>query len=230
MADNKILFILGAGPNVATATAKRFAAQGYQVALVSRGTFTSFDPSYFYIQGDLSNPEEIPEWFAQVKKKYGGAPNVVIHNAYHVFPAQPDNPLSLSLGQLNYDLTVNFTSAYLTAQEAVKGFESLPAEAPKSFIYTANGLNMMPMPRLVSLGLGKTALGHVIENATLAFAGKGYTFYYGDERLSNGDFASGAISGVAHAERYWELSQDRKQRPWMDTFVAGQGYKEFPKA
>ena len=55
-------------------------------------------------------------------------------------------------------------------------------------------------------------------------------FYYGDERLSNGDFASGAISGVAHAERYWELSQDRKQRPWMDTFVAGQGYKEFPKA
>lgn len=92
-----------------------------------------------------------------------------------MFPAQPDNPLSLSLGQLNYDLTVNFTSAYLTAQEAVKGFESLPAEAPKSFIYTANGLNMMPMPHLVSLGLGKTALGHVIENATLAFAGKGYT-------------------------------------------------------
>lgn len=55
-------------------------------------------------------------------------------------------------------------------------------------------------------------------------------FYYGDERLANGDFASGAISGVAHAERYWELSQDRKQRQWMDTFVAGQGYKEFPKA
>lgn len=80
MTNNKILFILGAGPNVATATAKHFAEQGYQVALVSRGTSTSFDPSYFYIQGDLSNPEKIPEWFAQVKKKYGGSPNVVIHN------------------------------------------------------------------------------------------------------------------------------------------------------
>lgn len=83
MTNNKILFILGAGPNVATATAKHFAAQGYQVALVSRGTSTSFDPSYFYIQGDLSSPEKIPEWFAQVKKKYGGAPNVVIHNGKH---------------------------------------------------------------------------------------------------------------------------------------------------
>lgn len=56
-----------------------------------------------------------------------------------------------------------------------------------------------------------------------------HSFYYGDERLANGDFVGGAISGIAHAERYWELSQDRKQRPWMDTFVAGQGYKEFPK-
>lgn len=69
MTNNKILFILSAEPNVATATAKHFAAQGYQVALVSRGISTSFDPSYFYIQGDLSNSEKIPEWFAQVRKK-----------------------------------------------------------------------------------------------------------------------------------------------------------------
>lgn len=65
--------------------------------------------------------------------------------------------------------------------------------------------------------------------STLSQANRLPSFYYGDERLANGDFASGAISGVAHAERYWELSQDRKQRPWMDTFVAGHGYKEFPK-
>ncbi|KAJ5382344.1 short chain type dehydrogenase [Penicillium concentricum] len=86
---------------------------------------------------------------------------------------------------------------------------------------------MAPMPCLVSLGLGKTALGHVIENATLAFEGQPNhinSFYYGDEHLANDDFASGDISGIAHAERYWELSQ-----PWMDTFVSGQGYKEFPE-
>lgn len=96
-------------------------------------------------------------------------------SAYHVFPAHLANPLTLSLGQLNYDLAVNVTSAYVAAQEAVKGFATLPDDLPKSYIYTANGLNMMPMPRLVSLGLGKTAMGHVIENATIAFANNGYT-------------------------------------------------------
>jgi hypothetical protein len=70
---------------------------------------------------------------------------------------------------------VNVTSAYLAAAEAVKGFETLPHDLPKSFIYTANGLNMMPQPRLVSLGLGKTAIAHVIENSTIAFRGKGWT-------------------------------------------------------
>jgi hypothetical protein len=53
------------------------------------------------------------------------------------------------------------------------------------------------------------------------------SFYYGDERLPDGDFAAGAISGPAHAARYWELSQDRQQHAWMDTFVAGEGYQKF---
>jgi hypothetical protein len=95
--------------------------------------------------------------------------------AYHVFPAEIDNPLTLSEAQLNYDLAVNVSSAYCAAGEAIKGFETLPEELPKSFMYTANGLNMMPQPRLVSLGLGKTAMGHVIENCTLAFKGKAWT-------------------------------------------------------
>lgn len=95
--------------------------------------------------------------------------------AYHVFPAETTNPLSLSATQINHDLGVNLISAYLAASEAVKGFETLADELPKSFIYTANGLNMMPQPRLVSLGLGKTAMAHVIENCILAFKGKAWT-------------------------------------------------------
>lgn len=53
------------------------------------------------------------------------------------------------------------------------------------------------------------------------------SFYYGDERLPDGDYVAGAISGSAHALRYWELSQDKQQHPWMDTFVAGVGYTKF---
>lgn len=95
--------------------------------------------------------------------------------AFHIFPTLPDNPLTLSTAQLEHDLAVNTTSAYVAASEAVKGFETLPKEWPKSFIYTGNGLNVIPQPRFVSLGLAKTAMAHVLECCTLAFQGKGYT-------------------------------------------------------
>lgn len=228
MEAKKVLLILGAGPNVATSTADLFAGHGYKIAVVSRGR-TAFPPSYLHIQSDLSQAGSVQAAFAQVKEAYGSPPNVVIHNAYHVFPAEKDNPLTLSEAQLNHDLAVNVASAYLAAGQAVKGFEILPDDEllPKSFLYTANGLNAMPQPRLVSLGLGKTAMAHVIETCVLAFKGKGWTFYYEDERLPEGDFAAAAISGPAHAARYWQLSQDRRQHACIDTFVADQGYKKF---
>ncbi|TAQ86978.1 hypothetical protein B7494_g4681 [Chlorociboria aeruginascens] len=225
MAPNKILLILGAGPNVAASTAKHFASNGYKVALMSRHGQAA-NPSYLNIQADLARPESVKEVFAAVVKEYGNSPNVVVHNAYSVHQTSA-GPLSLSQEKFEYDFAVNTTSAYLAAQEAVKGFATLPADWPKSFIYTANGLNVKPMPQLVSLGLGKTAMAHVLETCVLAYKTKGWTFYYGDERFDNGQFVAGAISGEAHAARYWELSQDRVQHEWMDTFVAGIGYKKF---
>ncbi|KAF2137747.1 uncharacterized protein K452DRAFT_278106 [Aplosporella prunicola CBS 121167] len=226
MAPNNILLILGAGPNIARATADVFAAKGYRIALVSRGR-TRFDPAYLHIKSDLAKPDAIHDAFTKVRAAFGAAPNVVIHNAYHVFPTRADNPLSLSQAQLEYDIAINTTSAYAAAAEAVAEFAHLPPELPKSFIYTANGLGSMPQPQLISLGLGKTAMAHVIENAVIAYRGKGWTFYYCDERLEDGNFAAGAINGPAHAEQYWELSQDRQQGEWRYTFVAGLGYKRF---
>ena len=80
----------------------------------------------------------------------------------------PSDPLSLSQSELENDFAVNLTSAYLSAQEAVHGFETLPADLAKSFIYTGNGLNTKPLPVLTSLGLGKAAMAHVLEAAVLA--------------------------------------------------------------
>lgn len=79
MEAKKVLLILGAGPNVATFTAKLFASKGYKIALMSRGS-TAFNPSYLHIKSDLSQAGRIEEVFAQVKEAYGSPPNVVIHN------------------------------------------------------------------------------------------------------------------------------------------------------
>jgi hypothetical protein len=47
-----------------------------------------------------------------------------------------------------------------------------------------------------------------------------------DERKADGS-PKYRIDGDAHAELFWKLAQDGKQGPWMQTFVMGEGYKDF---
>jgi hypothetical protein len=56
----------------------------------------------------------------------------------------------------------------------------------------------------------------------------GCRFYYGDQRNANGG-PIGSVDGEAHAKLYWELAEDKTQRPWMQTFVKDVGYLDFDK-
>lgn len=63
--------------------------------------------------------------------------------------------------------------------------------------------------------------------ASAAYKERGFKFYYGDERKSDGS-AKYRVDGDAHAELYWKLAEeDKTQGPWMQTFVKGIGYKKF---
>lgn len=53
------------------------------------------------------------------------------------------------------------------------------------------------------------------------------SFYYADERKADGGAVYGAISGPFSAQHYLELAQPGEQRPWLQTFVSGQGYEDF---
>jgi hypothetical protein len=52
-------------------------------------------------------------------------------------------------------------------------------------------------------------------------------FYYADQRKADGDPIGTAISGLAHANFYYELAQRKEQGPWDATFVEGKGYVDF---
>ena len=87
----------------------------------------------------------------------------------------PTNPLSTPLSTFSTDLAANFTSVYASAHEAVSGFSSLPASLPKTFIYTGNKLNLIVIPALLSLGVGKSAAAHLIEASSVAYKENGYS-------------------------------------------------------
>ncbi len=64
-----------------------------------------------------------------------------------------------------------------------------------------------------------------IEMGSLYFS----SFYYVDERESNGRPMYNGVNGDAHADVFLQLAQDPKQGPWQYTFSKDNGYALFSK-
>ncbi|KAE9364227.1 hypothetical protein N431DRAFT_431154 [Stipitochalara longipes BDJ] len=178
MAAKPVVLILGAGPRVGTSVAEKFASIGYQVALASRsGSGTKTDKGFLSLKADFNKPDSIPALFHAVKTELHTAPSVVVYNAAALTPPPDDNSvLSISADSVASDLTVNTVSAYVAAQQALIGWETLPKDAKKTFIYTGNGLNasIVPVPVFLNLGMGKSASAFWIGVADAAYSAKGY--------------------------------------------------------
>merc|ERR1712000_57150 len=121
------------------------------------------------------------------------------------------------------------TSVLLALQQAIAGFRGLPATASKTFIFTGNILNLVPVPGMLSFGMTKGATAYAIRYLveTKTYEGEGVTFYYADERTSSGSPVFMDIDGPAAATAYLKLAEQKEQGPWLYTFVKGEGYKDF---
>ncbi|KAF1963672.1 NAD(P)-binding protein [Byssothecium circinans] len=227
MSAAPVLLLFGAGANVGQSVARAFAAKGYKIALVSRSQKDNTNiPNAIHISSDLSDPSSVPGVFAKVSEKLG-TPSVVVYNAAAVVPTKPEDPLSNPTEHFIKDLNINTTSAYNAGQQAVLGFQKLPATASKTFIYTGNLLNTSIIVPYLDLGVGKSATAHIIQVAAEAYKDKGYKFYYADERKADGSSAGQEVDGDAHAELYVVLAEGKAQGPWQQTFVKGKGYQKF---
>jgi NAD(P)-dependent dehydrogenase (short-subunit alcohol dehydrogenase family) len=178
MPSKPILLVLGAGSNVGKALATRFSAAGYNVAFAARSITNGTSPEgHLSIKADLSEFDAVPSIFAKVKETLGASPSTVIYNAAALTPPpNSSNIFSVPEEALERDMKLMNTNAFIAAREAVAGFEALPAETKKTFIYTGNCLNtkILPVPALVTLGVGKSAAASWIGLASATFASKGY--------------------------------------------------------
>lgn len=222
-----IILILGAGSRIGTNVAKAFASKGYKVALSSRkASATNNTADEIHIQSDSADPSTVVDAFSQVKASLG-IPSVVVYNVGAATPNPPNDPLSLPLADFTKDLNINTTSAFVAAQQAAAGFAQLPDSAAKTFIYTGNITNTTIIPPLLDLGVGKSATAHIIQSAAAAYKDRGYKFYYGDQRKADGAAVYDDVDGDAHAKLYLELAEGKVQGPWQQTFVSGEGYRDF---
>ncbi|CAD0107987.1 unnamed protein product [Aureobasidium uvarum] len=225
---HKVLLFLGAGRKVGAASISHFKKHGYKIASVARSVKPEIEAcSDDCLTADFSDPGVMEEVFEKVRKAVG-TPNVVIYNPYAWSRGQEEgNPLSPSVEAFQSDFAINTASAYAAAKYAVQGFDSLPKEANKVFIYTGNNGNTAIMPQFLTLGMGKSAGWYIIQQsaATDRFKAANYRFYYVDERTPQGKAT--VPSGRAHAEFFLELAEMNDQGPILATFVRGKGYTRF---
>lgn len=174
MSSKPVALIIGSGPRIGAAVAKKFANTGYSVAIVSRKAETA--EGYFAVKADVSNPWSIPAIFEAVKAEFKSAPSVIIYNAATLTPPAGDDLFSISVESVDTDLNTNTVSVFAAAKEAVKGWQTLSGDAKKVFIYTGNKLNtwVAPMLMTVTLGIGKSATGYLIGSADTRYSKDGY--------------------------------------------------------
>ncbi|KAK1955830.1 NAD(P)-binding protein [Colletotrichum sublineola] len=218
--------ILGAGPKVGLPATSAFRSKGYKVAIAARSLDEADSTrEQLNIKSDFANPDDVVNAFTRVKKELG-IPNVVVYNAGAATFARPGDPFGIPLDAFKRDMTINNTSVFVAAQQAVLGFAELPADAPKTFFFTGNILNVAPLPQFLESGAGKSASAHMMMAAASEYREKGFRFYYVDERKADGS-AAFKIDGEAPAKLFLELAEARTQEPWLQTFVKGEGYKNF---
>lgn len=178
MAANRVVLILGAGPRVGASVAEKFASNGYKVAVASRsGTGAKAANGFLSIKADFAKPDSIPGVFDAVKAEFNTSPSVVIYNAASLTPPpDKDSIFSIPVESVTSDLNINTISPYVAAQQAVSGWETLPKETKKTFIYTGNILNVgvIPVPLMLDLGMGKSASAYWLGLADTTYSARGY--------------------------------------------------------
>jgi short-subunit dehydrogenase len=152
--------IVGAGTGISQSVAKKFASEGFQVALIARnaekleGLKTELEAQGFTARAytaDASDAAALTATLERVTSELG-APDVLVYNA---MSSRANGAATLEPATLEADFRVNVSGA-LVAVQAI-----LPAmlEAKRgTVLFTGGGLALHPAPHYASLAVGKAGL------------------------------------------------------------------------
>jgi short-subunit dehydrogenase len=203
--DSRHLLLVGAGPGLGVAVARRFAQGGYRVTLVARSTdglnrlasdLADTGADIETISADASDPEDLGVRLGALYRG-NGAPGLIVYNAVM---GAPDHLLSSSVAHLHTAYAVDVISAIVVAQVAAP---AMRAAGLGTILMTGGGFADHPIPGLATVSLGKAALRSAatmlgadlmqdgIRVATLTIAGQiGADTAFAPDRI---------------AERYWDV-------------------------
>jgi short-subunit dehydrogenase len=214
--DRDHLLLVGAGPRLGLAVARRFAVGGYRVTLLARKTdrlgelAQSLDDTGAEINTIAADASDSDDLRVRMTELYGsdGAPGVVIYNAVM---GAPDQLMSSTAAHLQTAYAVDVIGAIVIAQVAAP---AMRAAGFGTIVVTGGGFADHPIPALATISLGKAALRAA---ATMLGADLGPDGI----RVATLTIAGQIVAGTAFdperiAERYWEVVQT--DGPWQAEF------------
>ena len=214
--DNRHLLLVGAGPGLGMAIARRFAEGGYRVTLVARSTdglsnladgLADTGARIDTIAADASDPEGLG---ARMAELYGeqGAPGLIIYNAV---VGAPDQLLSSDVAHLETAYRVDVISAIVLTQVAAP---AMRAAGAGTIVVTGGGFADNPIPVLATVSLGKAALRSAATMLGADLAADGIRV---GTLTINGQIVAGTgFDPEKIAERYWEVVHS--DDPWQAEF------------
>src|SRR5580692_6027372 len=214
--DNRHLLLVGAGPGLGMAVARRFANGGYRVTLVARsmdglgalaGSLKDTGAQIDTVAADASDPEALGTRMAELYDEQG-APGLIIYNAVM---GAPDQLLSSSVEHLQTAYAVDVIGAIVVTQVAAPAMQ---AAGSGTILVTGGGFADYPIPALATISLGKAALRSA---ATML----GADLEPDGIRVATLTIAGQIVAGTAFdpekiATRYWEVVNS--DGPWQSEF------------
>jgi short-subunit dehydrogenase len=214
--DDRHLLLIGAGPGLGEAIARRFAEGGYRVTLAARGTdglgqlagrLADTGATVDTMSVDASDPEGLRARLTALYRG-DGAPGLVVYNAVM---GAPDQLLSSSVAHLQAAYAVDVIGAVVLAQAAAPAMQAAGAG---TIIVTGGGFADHPIPALATVSLGKAALRSAATMLAADLEPDGI-------RVATLTIAGQIVAGTAFdperiAERYWEIVHT--DGPWPAEF------------
>jgi short-subunit dehydrogenase len=214
--DNRHLLLVGAGPGLGMAMARRFANGGYRVSLVARSTdglgaladgLADTGAQIDTVAADASDPEGLGARIGELYNEQG-APGLIIYNAVM---GAPDQLLSSSVEHLQTAYAVDVISAIVVTRVAAP---FMKAGGSGTIIVTGGGFADYPIPALATISLGKAALRSA---ATML----GADLEPDGIRVATLTIMGQIVAGTSFdpeniAKRYWEVVHS--DGPWQSEF------------
>jgi NAD(P)-dependent dehydrogenase (short-subunit alcohol dehydrogenase family) len=206
--DPKHLLLIGAGPGVGAAVARRFGREGFRATLISRGDGLDEVAAGLRDEGmsvsqlalDVANLDD--GYRATLRALYDGAdaPGVLVYNASLLVP---DGVLTSTVEHLREAYDVDVVGAVVAAQIAAP---VMRAAGSGTILFTGGGFADYPVPALATISIGKAALRAA---ATLVAAEVGDAGVHAASITIAGQVSPGtAFDANNIAELFWSAHSD----------------------